>query len=338
MTVNGSAIAVREQPTGGALAMWDAEQLDVIKRLICPDATDTELALFGQVCKRTGLDPFAKQIYGIKRKGRLTIQASIDGLRLSAQRSREYAGQEGPQWCGKDGVWRDVWLEDEHPSAARVGVYRVGWTRPAWGVATWKEYAQVFNGKPADMWERMPANQLAKCAESLALRKAFPAELSNVYGKDEMEQADNTSALEAQAAWMDAPVARELCDADHWNKAWHATVKGTRFADDDTRHKFIAYHTGNEFDSLTAFLAQATTDQAARLIRDIERRIEAEAKKAAEPRPTPLSAQLEAAIVQAKMLGAEFDMPEHIDQMPDAEIQAMLDAVCEALEKAAAPV
>lgn len=191
-----TAIATREQSTGGALAMWNDEQIDIIKRLICPDATDTELALFGQVCQRTGLDPFAKQIYGIKRKGRLTIQTGIDGFRLTAQRSREYAGQEGPQWCGEDGVWRDVWLSKEHPAAARVGVYRTGWTRPVWGVAIWNEYAQYYNGKPGDLWAGQPSNMLAKCAEAQALRKAFPAELSGVYGKEEMDQADGERVID----------------------------------------------------------------------------------------------------------------------------------------------
>lgn len=186
-----TALAHREQPQGGALAMWDAEQVHVLRTLICPDANDAEFVLFGQVCQRTGLDPFSRQVYGIKRKGKLTIQTSIDGFRLIAQRSKDYAGQEGPFWCGEDGVWRDVWLSREHPSAAKVGVYRKGWTQPVWGVATWAEYAQYFSGQPGEMWARMPANMLAKCAESQALRKAFPAELSGLYSRDEMDQSDN---------------------------------------------------------------------------------------------------------------------------------------------------
>lgn len=215
------AIAVREQPQGGALAMWDTEQIDVIKRLICPDATDTELALFGQVCKRTGLDPFARQIYGIKRKGRLTIQTSIDGLRLSAQRSREYAGQDGPQWCGEDGAWRDVWLSKEFPSAARVGVYRIGWPRPAWGIATWSEYAQYFNGKPGEMWASMPSTMLAKCAEAQALRKAFPAELSGLHSTDEMGQADNTETASVSPPTPN-PIQGEIVDdVQPWMATYH---------------------------------------------------------------------------------------------------------------------
>lgn len=218
-----TAIATREQPTGGALAMWDAEQLEIITKLICPDATPAELALFGQVCQRTGLDPFARQVYGIKRKGRLSIQTGIDGFRLQAQRSKDYAGQEGPQWCGEDGVWREVWLSKEYPSAARVGVYRKGWTKPVWGVATWNEYAQIYNGRPTDMWASMPANQLAKCAEAQALRKAFPAELSGLYSTDEMDQSENTEpAYTPSGSGASAPVEGQVVgDVPVWVATYH---------------------------------------------------------------------------------------------------------------------
>lgn len=296
---NVRPLAIREQSAGGTLAMWDDEQLDVIKRLICPDATDTELALFGQVCQRTGLDPFAKQIYGIKRKGRLTIQTSIDGFRLSAQRSREYDGQDGPQWCGPDGRWRDVWLEDFPPSASRVGVYRTGWTRPAWGVATWQEYAQYTqNGGFSGQWGTMPAHMLAKCAEALALRKAFPAELSGLYAGEEMDQADNTGrpiaparkpATVTDANTIDGTVVPpETCNKQAMLVAWHTTVKGTRFDDDDARHKVVSFFTDGKFDSLSAFLDQATTEDAQRLIKSIDKRIAKEAADAAQSESEPV--------------------------------------------------
>ena len=168
---------------------WNPEQVAVIKQLVCVGATDAELALFAEVCRKTGLDPFSRQIFGIKRSGKLTIQTSIDGFRLIAERTGKYGGQLGPFWCGPDGDWTEVWLGDQPPAAAKLGVIRTDWQAPLWAVALFREYTQGQG-----MWTRMPANQLAKCGEALALRRAFPAELSGVYTEDEVAQADRPAA------------------------------------------------------------------------------------------------------------------------------------------------
>ena len=174
------------------------EQMALLKRMMCPDATDDEMKLYENQINRTQLDPFARQIYAIKRwnsavKAKvMQVQVSIDGFRLIAQRSNEYRGQSGPFWCGQDGVWKDVWLSADYPAAAKVGVWRTGFQEPVWGVALWREYAVYdINNKLSSMWEKMPANQLSKCAEMLGERKAFPQELSGLYGTEEMGQADN---------------------------------------------------------------------------------------------------------------------------------------------------
>ena len=184
------------------------DQVDLLKSQIARGTSDDELKLFIQVCQRTGLDPFARQIYAVVRNDKnsptgkkMVIQTSIDGFRLIAQRSHEYAGQAGPEWCGPDGQWKDVWLSKDAPAAARVGVLRAGFREPVWAVALWSEFCQMAYEKPTPMWKNMPTVMLAKCAESQALRRVFPQELSGIYSEEEMGQADNIEAPEYE--WSD---------------------------------------------------------------------------------------------------------------------------------------
>jgi len=179
---------------------FSPDKVALIKRTIADGATDDELALFIYQCQRTGLDPFARQIYSIQRQvydpklnrkvPKMVTQVSIDGLRLIAERTGKYAGQIGPFWCGPDNVWLDVWTSKEYPTAAKVGVIRSDFKEPLYSIALWSEYAPVFEGKVGPMWSKFPAHQLAKCAEALSLRRAFPQDLSDLYTPEEMNQAD----------------------------------------------------------------------------------------------------------------------------------------------------
>lgn len=144
---------------------------------------DQQLNVFLEAAKRYNLNPIANQIYPQVRQGKLNITTGIDGYRLVADRTGKYAGNDDP-----------VYDNEESPKVATVTVYKiVSGNRCAFTAsARWDQY---FPGeKQGFMWKKMPHLMLGKCAEALALRKAFPAELSGIYTAEEMEQAGETAA------------------------------------------------------------------------------------------------------------------------------------------------
>jgi len=175
------------------------KQIDILKNSICKGVSNEEFEVFLMACQKTQLDPFMRQIYEVKSKQKkadgtwgetMTIQTGIDGYRLIAERTERYAPGPEPTYVydkngqlisstsyikkqTKDGTWHTV-------SAS----------------AYLDEYCQTFidkqtgEKKPTGMWVNMQRTMLAKCAEAQALRKAFPAEMSGIYTKEEMEQAD----------------------------------------------------------------------------------------------------------------------------------------------------
>ncbi len=212
-----TALALREDQD-----YWDDKQLAVLRQTgIGEQVSSAELAAFLHLCQRTGLDPFARQIYLIGRwdtkAGREVFrpQTGIDGYRIVAQRTvertRQSFGYEDSLWCGEDGKWTDVWLSADPPAAAKVTVLRDGKRFPA--IARWSEYVPLGkNGNPTGLWVKRHAAQLEKCAESLALRKAFPNDMAGVYTSEEMEQADNPPMVTATAEVIRDEPAQQTSD------------------------------------------------------------------------------------------------------------------------------
>lgn len=172
------------------------EQIQVLKNSICKGATNEEFQIFLMACKKTQLDPFMRQIYAVKRwdsrlkRETMTVQTGIDGYRLIAERTERYAP--GP---------KPTYEYDDKGNLVSATAYVKKMTKDGtWHVveaeAFFEEYCQstvdrsTGEKKATGMWHNMQRNQLAKCAESLALRKAFPAEMSGVYTREEMKQAE----------------------------------------------------------------------------------------------------------------------------------------------------
>ena len=203
-----------------AITQWTQEQTQLISSTIAPGCTADELKLFAYACQRTGLDPFSKQIYAIKRGGKLTIQAGIDGLRSIAERSGQLDGS-ATFWIGdaEGSQWSDVWLGSKPPAAAKTIIYRKGCSHPFVGVARFQDY-----NAGQGLWSKMPSAMLAKCSEALALRKAFPADMSGVYTVDEMEQAEPVTVT---ATATPAPALAPAGDVKIFNAGRAAIAKAT---------------------------------------------------------------------------------------------------------------
>lgn len=182
--------AIRDYTKDG---FFTQEQWQLMTDMIMKGATPPEIAFFGEVCKRVGLDPFKKQIHAVKRwdsdqkRYIWSYQTGIDGYRSIANSCGDYAGSDEPIFMPPD-------ESAPHPRKATVTVWKIvrGQRVPFTASARWEEYVQTTKeGKPNSMWRKMPYGQLGKCAEALALRKAWPDRLSGVHTDIEMEQADS---------------------------------------------------------------------------------------------------------------------------------------------------
>lgn len=174
------------------------EEIALIHRTYMEGAKADDVALFVATCERTGLDPFARQIMPSSRNTRKNDQwvtlwtwlVTIDGLRKIAVDSGDYEGQEGPYWCGKDGIWKEIWTESGPCFAAKVLVHRKGFRTGLSGIAKYESYVQKKkDGQPNQVWQNLGDHMTAKCAEALALRRAYPNEMAGLYTSDEMAQA-----------------------------------------------------------------------------------------------------------------------------------------------------
>lgn len=175
---------------------FSEDQVSLIKKQIAPKATDDELKLFLYQAKRTGLDPLTRQIYCIHRYDKtlgqkMTVQSSIDGFRVVAERSGDYGGQDEPEFIESEGKI----------ICAKVRVYKFRGDQryqASVGVAYWNEY--IPSAGQDYMWKKMPHTMISKVAEALALRKAFPQDLSGLYTMEEMQQADAKEPMPTVAA------------------------------------------------------------------------------------------------------------------------------------------
>jgi phage recombination protein Bet len=179
------------------------DEIDLLKRTVAKGCTEDEFALFLWVCRKHRVDPLTRQIYAVKRwltkhhkddRGiwvggeQMTIQMGIDGYRALAARGHgDFGGCDDAEY---------KWFEPEKktpalrriPESATIRMWKKGLDHPVTATAFWEEFApaDLSEGK-ADFYNRMPKHMLAKCAESLAIRKGYP-DMADIYTNEEMTQ------------------------------------------------------------------------------------------------------------------------------------------------------
>lgn len=205
--------------------LFNQAHLELIKDMYFKGSSDDEFQMFIHVCKKTGLDPAMRQIHPVKRwdsklkKETMTVQTGIDGYRLIAERTGRYAPGREPTYHYKDGkiISSTAYVKKQTADGT--------WHEIA-ATAFYDEYVQkTKEGIPTNFWQKMAHNQLAKCAEALALRKAFPGDLSGIYTQEEMSQCDVADVSQpVQVQKISEMEAEELniifseCDPEYVNR------------------------------------------------------------------------------------------------------------------------
>lgn len=156
------------------------ETIETLKATVAKGATDAEFRMFTEICRATGLNPFKKEVWFIKAGDRPQIMTGIHGFYAIANGNSDFDGVEVGV-IGRAGEY----LPQTYPGNDYIGawakVYRKDRRLPTEGIAMLADY-----DKGSGNWRTMKRVMICKCAESVALRKAFPQQLNGLYTSEEM--------------------------------------------------------------------------------------------------------------------------------------------------------
>lgn len=164
-------------------ASWSDQTKKLVFNTVAKGLSPADQALFEAVCLSSGLDPLRKEVYAVSRGGRMSIQTGIDGYLKLANSTRELDGME-VLFYDNEGNESEVWLRPQPPTACLVRVYRKNCQFPFTASCRFDAYSQKNQ-----MWRQFPETMLAKCATTLALRRAFADVISGIASADEMDQS-----------------------------------------------------------------------------------------------------------------------------------------------------
>lgn len=167
-----------------ALNLNDPKVIETIKRTVAQGVDDIELAMFLELCKASGLNPFKKEAWCIKAGNRAQIMVGLNGYLKIANSHPQFDGME---------IMLDSNEKGELVSAT-CKVHRKDRKYPSTGIAFMREYR-----KETPIWKQMPSVMLGKVAKCIAIREAFPLETAGTYAEEEMpETFAARNSLDAQ--------------------------------------------------------------------------------------------------------------------------------------------
>ena len=190
------AVTTRADKT---LSAWTPAESALIKTAVGADLTVEEFKTLLLMSAQKGLNPLNDEIWPVKYGGktaRMVLQTSIEGYIKIANKTGKFGGF-GPATVivrDKEGTLREIplnlWDPDNQVLVRAVArVIHRDYDLPQEYSADYSFYCKSYDGKPNNFWDKGPLLMLYKCAQAVALRRTFPAELSNLYTEYEMEQA-----------------------------------------------------------------------------------------------------------------------------------------------------
>lgn len=187
-----------------------------IRERLCPNATESELALCVELCNRQHLNPFTQDVYLVKYgNAPATIITNYQVFNRRANKQPNYGGIDSGVVVLRDG---------EVVKKKGSAVYKIigeqligGWAEVKFTdgkIPAYAELALTDYSTGKSNWAKMPGVMIDKCAKAAAWRLAYPSEFRGMYVSEEMDQAQpqprEVAATVERAPEVDLQPVRDL--------------------------------------------------------------------------------------------------------------------------------
>lgn len=227
---------------------YTKEQIDLVKRTVAKDATNDELAMFMHIAKKTGLNPFLKEIWFYKdNKGNTIMMTGRDGFLTIAQKSGEFEGiqsaaiYEGDEFLVDYSNPSDIKINHKtNPFKKEAGKIVGAWARSkrkgcidTVEIVSDKDYHKSY-AKFESTWDKFPSAMIKKVAESIALRKQYG--IAGVVAKEEVgyedEKTNPDKAVDNNKLFEETKTIIEKLNEEESVKAVNRIINSKQFTEE----------------------------------------------------------------------------------------------------------